>query len=47
VRKTQADLWVAGHGAASHGGVDDQFGGSPKTGGYGARKRRPGGGMKA
>jgi hypothetical protein len=27
---------VAGHGATSHGGADDQFGGNPVTGGYGA-----------
>jgi hypothetical protein len=39
VKKTQANLLVAGHGAASYGGTDDKFGGSPKTGGYGARER--------
>jgi hypothetical protein len=41
------DLWVAGHGATSHDSADDKFGGNPMTGGYGARERLPGGGMKA
>jgi hypothetical protein len=30
---------VAGHGAASHGGADDRFGGKPKFSGYGGYSR--------
>jgi hypothetical protein len=29
------DLEMAGHSAASHGGVDDRFGGRTKLGRYG------------
>jgi hypothetical protein len=46
-RRTRADLWVTGHGAVSHGGTDDRFGGNPMTRGYVARERLAGGGMRA
>jgi hypothetical protein len=37
----QTNLWVTGHGVASHDSADGQFGGNLMTGGYGARERRP------
>ena len=32
MKRTKADLWVAGHDVASHGGVDDRFGGRTDSG---------------
>jgi hypothetical protein len=34
-RRARADLEMAGHGATSHGGADNRFGGRTKFSGYG------------